>query len=79
VLVELERAMQSYDSEALEASHVLRESIADLQDSAPDIAILARAAARAVRAPTGYERVIIYRFDADWHGRAMARLASHLE
>jgi light-regulated signal transduction histidine kinase (bacteriophytochrome) len=72
VLVELERAMQSYDSEALEASHVLRESIADLQDSAPDIAILARAAARAVRALTGYERVIIYRFDADWHGRAIA-------
>ena len=72
VLIELEKSAQSNDSEALEAARQLREGIVDLQESAPDIKSLARVAARAVRTLMGYERVIIYRFDADWHGTAIA-------
>jgi len=40
--------------------------------TAPGMAVLVRRAAEAVRALTGFERVIVYRFDGDWHGEVMA-------
>jgi two-component system, chemotaxis family, sensor kinase Cph1 len=39
---------------------------------APGLAVLADAAARGVRELTGYDRVMVYRFDPDGHGQVIA-------
>lgn len=40
--------------------------------SAPSVELLARAAAHEIRGITGYDRVMVYRFDADWNGEVIA-------
>ncbi|MBA3684024.1 MAG: GAF domain-containing protein [Planctomycetes bacterium] len=47
-----------------------------LISAAVDIAGAARAATRAVHALTGYDRVMVYRFDADGHGEVIAETTS---
>jgi light-regulated signal transduction histidine kinase (bacteriophytochrome)/ActR/RegA family two-component response regulator len=49
----------------------LRSAIMQLQ-AARDVATLSRSAATAVRELTGFDRVMVYRFDADWNGRVVA-------
>ena len=50
---------------------VMREAAMALQ-VAPTVAEVAEAAARWVRSLTGFDRVMVYRFDADWHGEVIA-------
>ncbi len=71
VLVELEHASVQEDAAALKSVRQLREAIADLRGTRSELEALARAAARGVRLLTGYERVLIYRFDAAWNGQAI--------
>ena len=40
--------------------------------SAPSAELLAGTAAREIRELTGYDRVMVYRFDADWNGEVIA-------
>ncbi|CAO3428235.1 ATP-binding protein [Azospirillum doebereinerae] len=61
----------------------LRESIHSLQ-SATDLGDLMARTAVAVRALTGFDRVMVYRFDAQWNGTVIAedrndRLPSYLD
>ena len=49
----------------------LRSSVLRLQ-GARDVASLFRVAAEEVRAFTGFDRVMAYRFDADWNGEVVA-------
>ncbi len=49
----------------------LRASVVRLQH-ASDVAALTAAAAEEVRTITGFDRVMVYRFDADWNGEVVA-------
>jgi light-regulated signal transduction histidine kinase (bacteriophytochrome) len=51
--------------------HQVRGSISRLRD-AKDLSVLCEEAVREVRRLTGFDRVIIYRFDADWNGQVLA-------
>ena len=49
----------------------LRSAIMQLQ-AARDVATLSRVTATAVRELTGFDRVMVYRFDPDWNGQVVA-------
>lgn len=49
----------------------LQQALADLK-SAPDLTTQHQRALRFVSWLTGFERVMMYRFDADWHGQVVA-------
>lgn len=70
VLIEVKRHRSVPDP--LLAGRQLRESLANLSEARYDLAELARRTAVGIRAMTGYERVLIYRFDANWNGQAIA-------
>jgi len=72
VLIELERAGAQDEADAQAALRQLQETIVDLRETGNELEELARVAARGVRCLTGYERVLVYRFDADWNGQAIA-------
>jgi light-regulated signal transduction histidine kinase (bacteriophytochrome) len=72
VLVELEQAGAQDGADAQAALRQLQETIVDLRETGNELEELARVAASGVRWLTGYERVLVYRFDADWHGQAIA-------
>ncbi len=72
VLVEVEPAGAEDQADAQTAVHQLQEIIVDLGDMGNDLDELALVAARGVRLLTGYERVVVYRFDTDWNGQAIA-------
>ncbi|CAO3382036.1 ATP-binding protein [Azospirillum argentinense] len=83
VILELER-LDGLETNLLD--HVyprMREALErlDALNAPPD---LLHCAAREVRALTGFDRVLIYRFDADWHGTVVAedgngRLPSYMD
>ncbi len=70
--LELERAGLQDEADALNSLRHLQEAIADLRETKGQLEVLARVAAHGVRLLTGYERTLIYRFDADWNGQAIA-------
>jgi chemotaxis family two-component system sensor kinase Cph1 len=51
--------------------HVVREALSRLRD-APNLQELGEAVVQEVRRMTGFDRVIIYRFDAEWNGSVIA-------
>jgi len=71
VLMEMEPAGAENQADAQTAVHQLQEVIVDLRETGNDLDELALVAARGVRLLTGYERVVIYRFDTDWNGQAI--------
>jgi len=75
--LELERAGLRDEADALDSLRQLQEAIVDLRESKGALEALAQVAARGVRLLTGYERTLIYRFDADWNGQAMAEDKVH--
>ncbi len=72
ILIELEAAGARDAADALAMAQQMQEALADLHAEGTDLNGLARVAAAAIRGLTGYERVLIYRFDQDWHGQAIA-------
>ena len=56
---------------AVNVSSVLRDAAMGLQ-TATSVAAVVTHAARSVRALTGFDRVMVYRFDADWNGEVVA-------
>ncbi len=70
VLVEMEPA-GAKQGDAQTAIRQLQEIIVDLRETGSDLDELALVTARGVRLLTGYERVVIYRFDTDWNGQAI--------
>jgi light-regulated signal transduction histidine kinase (bacteriophytochrome) len=74
VLVELERSRPADQTEAMTAGRLLQEAIVELRGTRNSLEALGRVAARHVRLITGYERVVIYKFDAEWNGQAIAEL-----
>src|SRR5690606_4591575 len=68
-LLELEPAQGAHSLVLGDALRAQREI-----DRAPGIAEAARHAAGEIRALTGYDRVMVYRFDEDWHGDVIAEV-----
>ena len=71
LVVELERAEAPEGATYLGFEESLRTSILRLQ-GAGDIAGLCRVAADEVRRITGFDRVMVYRFDAEWNGEVVS-------
>ncbi len=70
ILVEMEPAgVRQGDAQTAIRQH--QEIIVDLRKTGSDLNELALVAARGVRLLTGYERVVIYRFDTAWNGQAI--------
>lgn len=69
LLLELERTVERAGNPA--GAHEAQDAISDLR-AASTMETAADAAARDIRAMTGFERVLVYRFDADWNGEAVA-------
>ena len=72
VLVEMEPAGAEDQADAQTVVRQHQEIIVDLRETGNDLGELALVAARGIRLLTGYERVVIYRFDTDWNGQAIA-------
>jgi light-regulated signal transduction histidine kinase (bacteriophytochrome) len=70
-LVEVEAAPEQTPAEARAASAAFRRALVDAQ-RAGGLRTLADSIARSVRELTGYDRVLVYRFHADWHGEVIA-------
>ena len=71
ILVELEPAGAQDEAVALASVRQLRETIVELRGATGSVEELARIATRGLRSLTGYERVLVYRFDADWNGASI--------
>ncbi|MBB5695070.1 response regulator [Muricoccus pecuniae] len=72
VLIELEPVAPRDEEEALGAARALQRAIARLRAAGGRLEELARVTVEGIRHLTGYERVLIYRFDQDWHGQTLA-------
>jgi light-regulated signal transduction histidine kinase (bacteriophytochrome) len=71
VIVELERTGPAVPPDPRGFDPRLRGSILRMQHAA-SVAALCQVAAREVRDVTGFDRVMVYRFDADWNGEVVA-------
>lgn len=69
LVLELERACSDFDAAAFHLE--LQAAITELENAA-DLEAMLRAAAEAVARLTGFERVMVYRFDPDWNGTVVA-------
>ncbi len=71
VLVEMEPAHAEADSDAKAAIRQLQQIMVVLRETCSDLDELALVTACGIRLLTGYERVVIYRFDSDWNGQGI--------
>ena len=71
ILVEVERAGALDQARALSSLRGLQEAIVELRTTPGVLERLAHVTAQGIRALIGYERVLIYRFDAEWNGQAL--------
>lgn len=72
LIAELERASEELENFA--RHHRQLQAAMTALAAARDLPALYTAAARAVSDLTGFERVMVYRFDADWHGEVVAEV-----
>lgn len=68
IQVELDPAGAKDQANAQTVISQLQDSIVALREAGNDLEELALVTARGVRRLTGYERVVVYRFDTDWNG-----------
>ena len=71
LLLELERVAEDPGDFSWATPQDAQEGISLIR-AAPSLEGAAMAAAQAIRSMTGFERVLVYRFDADWNGYAIA-------
>ncbi len=72
MLVELEATRAEDAAQALTSARLLQRWIGRLRSSSGGIVSLARVVVQGIREISGYERVLVYRFDPDWNGQAIA-------
>lgn len=70
-LVELEPVTEA-DARTLDALYPRVQRFMDAVEPEGDIVAVSQAAARELRVLTGFPRVLVYRFDEDWHGTVIA-------
>jgi light-regulated signal transduction histidine kinase (bacteriophytochrome) len=71
LIVELENRRERDEGPPPDYSKFIRKATARLQ-AARDLREFCEVAVRELRALTGFERVLVYRFDQDWHGEVVA-------
>ena len=71
LLLELEPARHGFLLERVRAPRPVHRAL-DALDRAPTLEAMCDALAGEVRELTGYDRVMVYRFDADWNGEVVA-------
>jgi light-regulated signal transduction histidine kinase (bacteriophytochrome) len=71
LILELEEPPQT-EAETLEGLYPQIRAFFQRIEQGADVDALCRAAVRQVRAITGFNRVLAYRFDADWNGQVIA-------
>lgn len=72
VIVEVKRPPWSREGEARDVARCLQRAIVRLRACHGDVDELAGVAVRATRALSGYNRVLVNRFDRDWHETVIA-------
>ncbi|MGI4945650.1 MAG: ATP-binding protein [Janthinobacterium lividum] len=72
VLVEMEPANAEVDTEAKAVIRQLQRMMVALRETGSALDELALVTARGVRLLTGYDRVVLYRFDSEWNGESIA-------
>jgi light-regulated signal transduction histidine kinase (bacteriophytochrome) len=70
-ILEFEPVVEDHLQQVLSVSGLLANSIAHLQ-SAQSLSDVMHIAADEVKKMTGYDRVMVYKFDKDWHGEVIA-------
>ncbi|MCR5866826.1 MAG: ATP-binding protein [Aquincola tertiaricarbonis] len=83
LIVELE-PLDATELQTLDSLYPRLRSFLDDVEGEDDMAVLGEHAAREVRQLTGFDRVMVYRFDEEWHGTVIAedgngRLPSYLD
>ncbi len=82
ILLEWEPAIENQDADSshtLLNQRLIAESLTEVQTS-QTLTELLQNTARRVKAITGFDRVMVYRFSADWHGQVIAEeKEDHLE
>lgn len=71
VLVELEPAPEHPGDFGAPSPMAVSAAVSALA-AAPELSVVAQTAVDALKALTGFQRVMVYRFDADWNGEAIA-------
>jgi light-regulated signal transduction histidine kinase (bacteriophytochrome) len=71
LILELEPSTEKQSVPFLSFYHSVREALSRLRD-ARDLQELAETVVQEVRRLTGFDRVLIYRFDAEWNGSVIA-------
>ncbi len=72
IYVELEPCGADQHAVATSAVDLLREALVDLREVEDKLSEITRVTVQGIQLLTGYERVLVYRFDADWNGQAIA-------
>ena len=70
-VIEVEAAAEQTPDEARASLAAFRHGLVEVQ-KARSVRSLCDSIARSVRELTGYDRVLVYRFHADWHGEVVA-------
>lgn len=82
IVLEWEPATDNYDADSkdtVQNQRLIAESLTEVQAS-QTLTELLQNTARRVKAITGFDRVMVYRFNADWHGQVVAEEKEpHLE
>ncbi len=71
LLLELEPSSEKVSVPFLSFYHAVREALSRLRDTR-DLQELCEAAVQEIRRLIGFDRVLIYRFDAEWNGSVLA-------
>ena len=72
IVVELEPPDEREGEKALIAARLLQRAVSRLRGAGSNVETLASVAVAGIRAISGYERVLVYRFDERWDGEAIA-------
>ncbi len=72
ILVELEAAHVQVVEEVQASLSELQSIILELRNAGDNLGAAAHVTAKGLRHLAGYERVVIYKFDTDWNGQAIA-------
>jgi light-regulated signal transduction histidine kinase (bacteriophytochrome) len=75
VIVELQPLTGAHSLDDLDISLSLQAPLARMERSS-DVADLACVVAQEIRTISGFDRVMVYRFDEDWHGEVLAENVS---
>jgi len=73
LIAEFELLEGAHSLGALDVDNHIRAPLANME-RAPDIEELSRVAANEVRRLSGFDRVMVYRFDKDWNGEVLAEI-----